>query len=47
MIKKKVTTKAEKREVKNRKRMHMSGRSVRTLNTYAGMSIIKHKPKRT
>ena len=41
MRKTKTNLRAEKREQKNRKRMHMSGGSLRRLGKFAGMSIIK------
>lgn len=43
MRKTKTNLKAEKREVKNRKRMHLSGASLRKPSKYGGMSIIKKK----
>gem|GEM_PF-4057140 len=45
MRKTKTNFKAEKREQKNRKRMHMSGASLRKPSKYGGMSLIKVKIK--
>lgn len=46
MKKIKAETKAEKREQKNRKRMHMSGGSLRKPSKFAGMSLVKKKSKK-
>lgn len=43
MRKIKTALKAEKREQKNRKRMHLSGNALRKPSKYAGMSVIKKK----
>ncbi len=43
MRKTKTPFKAEKREQKNRKRMHMSGGSLRKGTKHAGLAIIKKK----
>ncbi len=43
MRKTKAETKAEKREQKNRKRMHLSGANLRNPSKYAGLSIINIK----
>lgn len=45
MRKTKTVVKAEKREQKNRKRMHLSGGSLRKPTKYGGLSIIKKKQK--
>lgn len=41
MRKTKSSFKAEKREQKNRKRMHLAGASLRKPSKYAGMSLVK------
>lgn len=43
MRKMKTNIKAEKREQKNRKRMHLSGGSLRKGSRHAGMAVIKAK----
>jgi hypothetical protein len=43
MKKTKAETKAEKRQQKNRKRMHLSGGSLRKPNPHAGLSIAKKR----
>lgn len=43
MRKTKTAMRAEKREQKNRKRMHLSGASLRKPSKYAAMAIIKKK----